>query len=102
MYKKIIIVMISGMIVTGVFLSGCTNHKNTNQQASILTGLKTCAELNGYVCNENQDCNGTWVNASDTFRCCSCECQSLVNESAILMIDTFDENLMNDSLGDIQ
>ncbi len=102
MRKKIIPIMIAVLIVTIMLLSGCSTRKNTNQPASILTGWKTCAELNGYVCNESQECNGTWVNASDTFRCCSCECQNLVNESGILMTDTFDEDSMNDSLGDIQ
>jgi len=102
MDKKIFILLIGTLIGTIVVLSGCSTRNNTNQPASILTGWKTCAELNGYVCNDSQECNGTWVNASDTFRCCSCECEDLVNESTILMTDTFDENSMNDSLEDIQ
>lgn len=35
---------------------------------------KTCSQLNGKVCDTNQTCNGSWLTASDTTKCCSTTC----------------------------
>ena len=35
---------------------------------------KTCAQLSGRICLPSQICSGSWIDASDTDRCCSGEC----------------------------
>jgi len=41
---------------------------------SSLSGLKSCAELNGTICASSQTCSGSWLSASDTSKCCSGVC----------------------------
>ena len=36
---------------------------------------KTCSEQNGTVCSSSQTCSGSWLDASDSERCCNGECQ---------------------------
>jgi len=35
----------------------------------------TCADLNGYICTENQICPGIYYDAFDSSRCCSTTCE---------------------------
>ncbi len=44
--------------------------------------LKTCQELNGFVCSNNQVCNGILLDASDTNLCCSISCSDIVRPPA--------------------
>lgn len=61
---------------------------------------KTCAELNGYICDMGEDCRGKWLDeAVDTFSCCSQSCKASVND--IIDIDTFELTPENEDLGDI-
>ena len=101
MKKKIIIVCVTMLVLTAILLGGCTNRNTTNQQAGVLSGLKTCAELNGYLCNESEECNGTWFDAVDSFRCCSCECSLAINEADLLLTESFDETPENEDLGEV-
>lgn len=101
MQKKIFIMLVSVIVLTAVFLGGCANRTNTNQQASVLVDLETCAELNGYICNESEECNGSWLDAVDSFRCCSCECSLAGSEDEILLPDIFDETPENEDLGGV-
>ncbi len=101
MYKKNVIVFVSIVIVVVVSLGGCTSSNDSNQQKGVVSGLKTCAELHGYICNESAECNGTWLNAVDSFRCCSCECELSIDESDILLPDSFDETPENGDLGEV-
>lgn len=98
--KKKYIVVLTILIVTTLFMSGCTKKQTNTQQLN--AGLETCAELNGYICNDSQDCNGSWLDASDTFRCCSCECTINPSENATLSTDLFEETPQDEGFGDIQ
>jgi len=40
-------------------------------------GILSCSELNGYVCSENQICEGDLLDASNSDRCCSVECNEV-------------------------
>lgn len=75
----------------------------TNQSTSTpqIAGLETCTELNGYVCGIGEDCLGVWLDASDTFSCCSKNCKSAIEEGDILSIDPFETTPENEDLGDI-
>ncbi|MFH0714906.1 MAG: carboxypeptidase-like regulatory domain-containing protein [Candidatus Diapherotrites archaeon] len=37
---------------------------------------RTCAQLGGNVCDSNASCSGSWLDASDSMRCCSIACTS--------------------------
>ncbi len=102
MRKQKYVIVLSMLTITAVFMSGCTKNQTNNQQTKATTGLETCAELNGYVCNESQECNGTWLNASDNFRCCSCECSLNATGSDALTTDLFEEASQDEGFGDIQ
>ena len=80
-----------------VFLSGCT----LQQPPQLPRGneLKTCAELGGYECDASETCPENWVDASDSFRCCSCDCESDIDEAEFLEIDLFDETPENEDFG---
>ena len=64
-------------------------------------GLKTCAELNGYECEMGEDCSGEWLDASDTFSCCSEPCTSSTGDDGIVTIEPFELNPENEELGGV-
>jgi hypothetical protein len=37
---------------------------------------KTCAEQNGTICSSSQTCSGSWLDASDSERCCDGVCEN--------------------------
>jgi hypothetical protein len=43
--------------------------------------LKTCSELEGYVCSASETCGGTTLPASDTYDCCSRACTTICVEN---------------------
>ncbi len=87
--------------VLGILLvSGCTQRQNQVSTGSFLN-LKTCAEQHGHECDVGVDCECGWLDASDTFYCCKCECTAETNQDDLLTIDTFDENPENEELGEI-
>lgn len=98
--KLLIFGLLVMLVIAVVFLCGC-NMQPTSNLGDAGTELKTCAELNGYECDVGEDCEGEWLDASDSFRCCSCECESSVNEEDLLTIDLFEESPENEDLGDI-
>ena len=64
-------------------------------------GLKTCAELNGYECGMGEECPGEWLDASDTFSCCSEPCTSSTGDEGVLTIEPFELNPENEELGEV-
>lgn len=42
------------------------------------TAIKTCSQLGGTICPSLQTCSGSWLDASDSDRCCSGECGDLI------------------------
>jgi hypothetical protein len=98
-----------------VLTSGCVKEKGATPTpppapsatltptltASLAGGLKTCAELNGYVCEVGDECPGEWIDASDTFSCCSKPCTSSISEAGLLTIEPFEPNPENEELGDV-
>ena len=87
---------------TGENFSNCPEdcEETVIKQPSEVSDSKTCAELNGDVCDVGEDCGGQWLDATDTFSCCSQSCQSSANGS-IIDIDTFELAPENEDLGDI-
>src|SRR3989338_8341226 len=57
-----------------LIISGCVQDGETED-----TGNLKCAELNGYLCEENSQCLGELAAASDGV-CCSQECYRLIEE----------------------
>lgn len=64
------------------------------------SGTKTCAELSGHTCDVGEECKGEWLNAADTFSCCSQSCESNVSGD-IINIDAFELAPENEDLGDL-
>lgn len=62
---KILLVIILAIILIIGIVFGIWYVLNTNHQTSL-----TCNELNGDICNLNQNCNGKVKIASDTKNCC--------------------------------
>ncbi|RZN36907.1 MAG: hypothetical protein EFT35_07425 [Methanophagales archaeon ANME-1-THS] len=94
-----------------VLTSGCVQEKGATPtpppsapptlSTSVAGGLKTCTELNGYVCEVGDECPGEWLDASDTFSCCSKPCTSSIREAGVLTIEPFEPNPENEELGDV-
>jgi hypothetical protein len=38
------------------------------------TSAKTCSMLGGDICSDDEDCPGSWLDAADSFSCCSKPC----------------------------
>lgn len=81
------------MVAAGFLVSGLLNRGPTE-----VFGLETCEELGGYICEVGEECEGEWLDASDTFRCCSCNCTA--SEEEPLTIEPFEPTPENEELGD--
>lgn len=49
---------------------------------------KTCTHLGGDICDATGDCPGSWLNAADSFSCCSRPCTGMADET--LTIEPFE------------
>lgn len=106
--------LITILVIGIVFVSGCTGKakqsEGTAEQSEETTEpasesedtsvLNTCTELNGHICSVGDDCIGEWLDASDTFSCCSKTCSTATGEE-ILDISPFEETPENEELGDL-
>ena len=70
------------------------NQNNVIENSNTVSDFKTCSELGGEICTAGIECSGKWLDASDSYECCSVTCGS-----DILTIDPFDINEDNDDLG---
>jgi hypothetical protein len=61
---------------------------------------KTCAELDGDICEAGEECTGEWLYASDTFSCCSKKCEYEGGQE-IITIEAFELSEENEELGDL-
>ena len=95
-------------LVAILITSGCVR----DQQPAAPTGgdeppvvpdadLKTCSGLGGSECSVGEECNGQWLDATDSFNCCSQACESTLDEGDILDIDPFEVDPENEELGDL-
>ncbi len=102
------------LIIALISTSGCVGGKNRQTQTTQTTqpqttqttqppekdfDLETCADLGGYICDVGEECEGKWLDAFDTFSCCSERCESTLEDK--LVIDPFDVNPENEDLGDV-
>ena len=115
MKSKIIGTSLVVLLIGIVLVIGCIGGKTPPKEAPAPTpenyttpppeseepivALKTCTELNGDVCEVGEECLGEWLDASDTFSCCSTTCNSTLGEE--LEIETFDLTPENEDLGDL-
>jgi hypothetical protein len=120
--RKLLTGLIAISVICIVLTSGCVKENGsapsptatpTSTTASSVTpapsaapitkssGLKTCAELNGYECGMGEECPGEWLDASDTFSCCSEPCTSSTGDEGVLTIEPFELNPENEELGEV-
>jgi len=89
--KIAIAVLVPSLIIVGVFLS------RSDQGSPTESALKTCVEMNGYLCEVGEECGGDRLETSDTFRCCNCSCGV---QEELLTVDPFELDVENEELGD--
>lgn len=53
------------------------------------------------MCEVGEECPGEWLDASDTFSCCSEPCKSTISDEEILTIEPFELDPENEVLGDV-
>ncbi|HVP24533.1 MAG TPA: hypothetical protein VMS81_00950 [Methanomicrobiales archaeon] len=63
-------------------------------------GSATCSAEGGSVCSAGTDCPGRWLDASDTFSCCSSSCTS-PGGVATVTIEPYGTEVTNGDLGSI-
>jgi predicted small secreted protein len=51
------------------------------------TGARTCSQSGGDLCSDDEDCSGSWLDAADSFSCCSRPCSGTAG--AVLTIEPF-------------
>ena len=116
--RKLLTGLIAISVICIVLSSGCVKEKGatptptstpapsvtpapTATSTSASGSLKTCAELNGYECGMGEECPGEWLDASDTFSCCSEPCTSSTSDEGIVTIEPFELNPENEELGEL-
>lgn len=65
------------LLVLLVLVSGCTQQQNQNS----IPQKKTCSELGGYSCTENEQCFGTTLDSSNAQTCCSVVCSQKTDQN---------------------
>ena len=94
MRKMFALAVSLSVVIAGLLFSGWLLRRSPEEVAA----MKTCEELGGYICEEGVTCSGEWLDASDTFRCCSCDCSMSQDEP--LTIEPFEPAPENEDLGD--
>jgi len=61
----------------------------------------SCSGLGGFECDVGEECQGEWLDATDSFSCCSQACEPVADNEDILTIDPFETNPENEDLGDL-
>lgn len=88
--------------LASLLLIGCVEGPETPPEPSPPTPeppaepVESCAELGGYECGLAEECSGEWLEAADSFSCCSVECT--LDEYAI---DPFESTPEDEDLGDL-
>lgn len=78
--------------------SNIVNQDTDDSDTTITTEtLSTCVELGGNICTVGIECTGEWLEATDTFDCCSVECGG-----EIITIDPFETNEEIEDLGGLE
>lgn len=64
-----------GMCSNVVYENNDLSFEVSGFSSYIIEELPSCSDLSGYVCSENMVCEGNWLEASDSNRCCSEICE---------------------------
>lgn len=105
----------AGLLISSLFIAGCMRDRAGRDapgpapdrslsppagQASApasatappVTGFvgRTCASLGGDICTAGEECTGSWLNAQDSFSCCSRVCTGSAGSGTILTIAPFE------------
>ena len=63
---------------------------------------RTCSGLSGFVCSQDEECNGSILDSSDSSSCCNIKCQGKQLEQKDIEPPKFSfGNLNNDNLGSL-
>lgn len=104
--QKLLVLGLTTILLAAVIcLSGCVGEKPQPSQATTTQPqqetLETCAQLNGRICDVGDDCTGEWLKASDSFTCCSKECESPAEGTEKEVIKPFETTPENKDLGEL-
>lgn len=62
---------------------------------------KTCIQLGGDSCITGEDCSGSWLDARDSFSCCSIPCSGTGGAGSVITLEPFEPSPTMDDLVDI-
>lgn len=105
----------AGLLISSLFIAGCVRDRGDHgeEQTPVPTVMvtktpgttatpaqspvpavpapsgKTCAALGGDTCTVGEDCTGSWLNAQDSFSCCSGTCSGAGAGGAVITIEPF-------------
>lgn len=108
----VVAVLAMNLIIVGVYLNEkgvfslklpekADQNATSNETVEEVNAIKTydiCAGLNGTECAYDQKCSGDWLDASDSFTCCSSECEA--ENQTTDQIEAF-EPIAEEDLGEI-
>ena len=82
-------------LLLAIILVGCAKQQPVTEPFNA-----KCSQLNGFVCAENEACNGKLMTAIDIDKCCSIKCEAKADVGA--EVPKFDFGKVNDNLGSLQ
>ncbi|HIH22040.1 MAG TPA: hypothetical protein HA222_05285 [Candidatus Diapherotrites archaeon] len=91
----------------------CNGNENTEMCPQDCKINKSCFELGGDKCTENETCNQTWLDSNDSLKCCNTECtlkeklviiiiDSQINSQIRQEIETLKEDISKDLLANVE
>jgi len=63
---------------------------------------QTCIQLGGDICTTGEDCSGSWLDARDSFSCCSIPCSGTETAGSVITLEPFEPSPTMDDLVDIR
>ena len=85
-------------LLLAIILVGCVKQRPVTSDRE--QNDKKCFQLEGFICTENEACNGKLMTAIDIDKCCSIKCEAKADVGA--EVPKFDFGKVNDNLGSLQ
>jgi len=104
MNKKLLLITISSIVIFALLIFfAVVGQDSTLKETSSLPNAEnreeTCSQLSGNICSSSQTCSGSWLDTSDSRRCCDGTCETTSGKRKINIV--FDVHSHDDFITEV-